>query len=245
MENHQFVKIGSNCLFGSSGEIDHGLLQKKAQEIKDMDYPVSLVISGSIALGKRKLGVTTENKDLHPKTLQMLSGLGQVDLINLYQAAFGKAMMSQLLLTYSDIQNHGKDIKERIMIDCRHGIYTLINYNDGSDFEEIRQDNDILAARLLQFCGSARLVVLGRYYDGLQDSNGNLIEQISHVESQHYALCNGHSKNGSGGFTTKLKAAEIVLDAGAEMVVGNIRYDLSDIIEGRVRRTIFRNSASE
>ena len=59
------------------------------------------------------------------------------------------------------------------------------------------------------------------------------------IDDATYEHCNGVSEHGNGGFESKLKAAEMVLKCGKTMIVGNINYNLTDVIAGNVPRTYF------
>ncbi len=246
MKNHMIIKIGSACLFDANKEINRALLKRKAAEIKEIEVKrgikATLVVSGAIALGKRRFNDTRDNEELSSVELQRYACNGQIELLKIYQQAFrGLYDVSQLLPTSYEfrMKKHRENIKARILDDCENGIMTLVNYNDGVDFEQIRKDNDTLAARLLSYCGSERLIVLGKY-GGFCDSQGNVVERVYKVTKSHYAMCNGRSEHGNGGFKSKLDAAKIVIRSGGEMIVGNVESSIEDLIEGSIVRTVFR-----
>ncbi len=234
------IKIGSACLFDANGDKDYATIGKKIYEITKSEDKAVLVVSGAIALAKQHFHDARQNSELEAKELQRYACIGQTMLMQFYMRFLGDNT-SQLLVTNTDLQyeNH---VKELIEFNLQKGTHTIINYNDGVDFEEIKQDNDTLAARVLKTVGADRLIVLGRY-DGFLDSEGKLIEEVSEVEDSHYGMCNGKSHHGNGGFTRKLDAAKIVLEAGKEMIIGNIDHKLDDLVNGYVKRTLFRKAA--
>ena len=213
----QVIKMGSACVFGSSG-LNYDIMRKRAREIQemgleDLKYGLKtiLVVSGAIALGKSKCGETRPNRDMSPIELQRYSCIGQPLLVQFYAHAFeGIYTVSQLLVTNREMANEER-VRERIKDDASHWIMTLINENDGIDFEELRQDNDTLAATVAKYIDAKRLVSLGRY-DGMLDSNGRVIGKVSSVDKKLYRMCNGVSDNGTGGFEVKLDAAKIMMD---------------------------------
>lgn len=240
----QVIKIGSACVFGSSG-LNYDVMRKRARDMQEMDFedlkygmkPI-LVVSGAIALGKLECNETRPNKDIDFIELQRYSCIGQPLLVQFYAHAFeGIYTVSQLLVTTKEIADE-ESVRERIKDDAGHGIVTLINYNDGVDFEELRQDNDTLAATVAKYISAKRLVNLGKY-DGMLDSNGRVIEKVSSVDKGMYKMCNGVSNNGTGGFEAKLDAAKMLMEAGIEMIISNVNYDVRDVVAGRVPRTLF------
>ncbi len=232
----EVVKIGSACVLDEDGNIRYNSLRKKAEEILDRDG-VILVVSGAIAYGKMLEGDTRHNDDLSSVELQGYACSGQIELMNLYNRLL-KGKASQLLVTNEDLR-HDNHVRDLVQHNVARGRVTVANYNDGVDWEQLRLDNETLAATLLLHCDADRLVVLGQGYSGFVGENG-LVPHVSEVTDKMYDLCKGKSVSGNGGFTTKLDAAKMVLQAGKEMIIGNIDYRLDDLIEGWVERTVFR-----
>ena len=108
----------------------------------------------------------------------------------------------------------------------------IINENDAVATDEIGiqttiGENDTLSAvvaRLLQ----ADLLVLLSDIDGLytadprKDPDAKLIPVVEKITPQILSLAGGTGSSlGSGGMATKLKAAQIVTEAGIDMVIAN------------------------
>jgi glutamate 5-kinase len=234
----QFIKIGSACLFDKSGKINYETLKRKAREIEQDKNNNVLVVSGAIALGMQSEHEKRDKNELSAQELQGYASLGQVFLMDLYKNLFTRNI-SQLLVTEQEL-SQGDSIRELLFENLRKGRLTLINYNDCIDFEELRKDNDTLAAEVMLYSRGDRLIILGEDYDGFKDSSGNLIERVRFIDDSIYAHCNGKSKLGNGGFRTKLDAAKRILEQDKEMIISNINSSLQDIIDGRARRTLFR-----
>ena len=240
----QVVKIGTECVLGKNGLHDE-TIKMRAKEMQEIDsdegIKTILVVSGAIGLGKAQCGNTEQNEDLSSIELQRYACIGQPALVRFYANAFEDIYnVSQLLVTSKDLEKEGH-VRDRIMDDVKNDIVTLINYNDGIDFEELRQDNDTLAATVAKYINAKRLILLGKKYDGMLDSNKKLIEKVDYIDDNLYKMCNGVSNNGTGGFEVKLDAAKMLMEAGIEMIISNINYDLRDVVAGRVPRTLFRN----
>ena len=234
------IKIGSACLFDEQRRINYALLQQKAREIEESTDETVLVVSGAIALGKLREGERRRNAELQAVELQGYACFGQPELMHFYRGLFTRGV-SQVLVTARDVEHRSvvrTNVRDLIAHNLERHRITLINYNDGVDFEQLRQDNDTLAATILSYCHADRLLVLG-HYDGFY-VGGQLQERVSRIDADLYDYCQGQSEHGNGGFTTKLDAAKVVMGEGKEMIVGNIKYALDDLIQGRVQRTLFK-----
>ena len=116
----------------------------------------------------------------------------------------------------------------------------VINENDSVANEEFYiGENDSLAA-LISANIDADLVILLSDIDGLftadphKDKNATLIKEVKEITPEVMALAGGAGSSlGTGGMATKLRAAQIALDAGIDMVISNgtnpeILYDIVD-----------------
>ncbi len=234
----QFIKIGSACLFDQDEKINYKVLKKKALEIESDKNNNVLVVSGAIALGMARDGEMRTKEELTSCQLQGYASIGQIHLMNLYKRIFTRDI-AQILVTENELVQ-SDSIKKLILENALKGRISLINYNDSIDFEELRKDNDTLAAEVMLACRGDRLIILGSDYDGFRDGNGDLIERLSEVNDSLYTYCNGKSSKGNGGFKTKLDAGKKIIECRREMIISNINYNLADIINGDARRTLFK-----
>ena len=109
------------------------------------------------------------------------------------------------------------------------GALPIINENDSVDTDEITSigDNDTLAA-IVTCCIKADLLVLLSDIDGLYTANphthpdAKLIPLVEDITPEVMALADGAgSALGTGGMSTKLRAARMVTSSGADMVIAN------------------------
>ena len=177
-------------------------------------------------------------EELSSVELQGYASIGQLKLMEIYGKVFTK-QVAQLLVTERELKQTDS-MKKLIIENLRKNRITLINYNDCVDFEELSRDNDTLAADIMIYSGGDRLIILGKDYDGFNDSEGKLIEHLEDISEVHYACCKGKSKTGNGGFKTKLDAAKKILDNNKELIIANINSNLLDIMTGKARRTLFK-----
>lgn len=236
----QVVKFGTNTLFQGNA-FQYDLLKKKAEEIKacdeQYDLHTILVVSGAIRFGKLQEKVTEDNRLLSNVALQGYASVGQRLLMDALDSCFERSV-AQVLLTNMDLKNKN-DLHQLLLENARRGRISAINYNDTLDFAAVRTDNDTLAGTIASYVLAKRLVILGNY-DGFLDDSGEVISHISEVSMDHYALCKGVGENGTGGFEPKLRSAELVLNHGGEAIISNASYNLLDVIEGTIPRTLFR-----
>jgi glutamate 5-kinase len=218
--------------------IDYETLRKKAEEIEASKDNNILIVSGAITLGILHENEKRDKSKIQNEELSGYASVGQPILVDIYKKIFKKSV-GQVLVTEHHLEDSRSLIRvlEENLIKNR---ISLINYNDCVDFNQIRKDNDTLAAQILLAAKGDRLIILGRDYDGFMDSDKNLIERVNFIDETLYAKCNGKSKYGNGGFSSKLDAAKMLLDNKKELIISNLNYSIEDIIAGRVRRTLFR-----
>lgn len=247
------VKVGSSTLTGPDGRIDRELLRSLVSQIAEMaergDRTV-LVSSGAIAAGVEALGLASRPCDM--PTLQATAAVGQARLIETYGGLFAERDMhvGQVLLTRQDTGHrqqylHAAHTLERL-IDL--GIVPVVNENDTTAVDEIRfGDNDTLAA-LVALMVHADLVVLLTDIDGLYSADprthdgAHLVSRVEEVSERVMGCASGPgSALGSGGMTTKLQAARVLMKAGIPMVVcdGKRENVLRDAAAGVPVGTLF------
>ncbi|GLQ07881.1 glutamate 5-kinase [Sneathiella chinensis] len=247
------IKIGSALLVEQeSGEIRREWLTALAEDISVMrarGQEVLLVSSGSIAIGRRVLGMKTGALRLEEK--QAAAATGQIQLAHAYQEILATfdIHIAQILLTLSDTEIRRRYLNARSTLGTllSLGAIPVINENDTVATSEIRYgDNDRLAARVAQMIGADCLVLLSDV-DGLYDSdpttnpNAAHIPEVAVLDDAILAMAGGVQTNvGSGGMVTKLKAAQIATAAGCHMFIasGKRSHPLKAIEDG-ARTTCF------
>ena len=244
------VKVGSALLVdGKSGQLRRDWLTGLVADLaalRSMGTDVTLVSSGAIALGRRKLGLS--NGSLKLEESQAAAAAGQIDLAAAYSNTFAehKVPVAQILLTLSDTEERRRYLNARNTLSAlfRMGAVPVINENDTVATEEIRfGDNDRLAARVAAMISADALVLLSDI-DGLYESDPkqnpgakklSLVHAIT-SEIEGMAGTTG-SDMASGGMFTKLAAARIALDAGCALAIADGRRanpiaTLADVNDG-------------
>ncbi len=241
------VKIGSALLVDeASGALRQDWLNALADDLavqKDRGAEVIVVSSGSIALGRRHLGLT--RKAVRLEEQQAAAATGQIRLAHAYQSALGRhdITVAQILLTLADTEQRRRHLNARNTLNTllRLGAVPVINENDTVATTEIRfGDNDRLAARVAAMMNADALVLLSDI-DGLYsadpklDSSARFIPLVATITGQIEAMA-GRAPVGysSGGMVTKLQAARIAVAGGCRMVIadGRRKHPLAALADG-------------
>lgn len=241
------VKIGSSTLVdAATGTLAREWLAAFAADVarvKARGQEVVLVSSGAIALGRRALKLPTGALKL--EEAQAAAAVGQIALARAWSEALAAhgLTVAQVLLTLGDTENRRRYLNARSTLKTllSLGCVPVINENDTVATAEIRfGDNDRLAARVAGMIEADCLVLLSDI-DGLyasdprSDPNARFIAEVPQITSEIDAMAGAAGSDmGSGGMTTKIMAARIATDAGANMVIANgaLRPPLRAIEEG-------------
>ena len=246
------IKVGTSTLAHSGGRLNIRrveLLCKVLSDLKNAGNQVILVSSGAIGMGVGKLGLPGRPEDMPGK--QAAAAVGQCELMYTYDKLFDEYnhTVAQLLLTADDIQDsrrsqHVRDSLERLL---QWGAIPIINENDAVAIDEIGihttiGENDSLSAIVARLIDADLLVLLSDI-DGLytcdprKDADAKLIPTVNEITPEVLALAGGAgSSQGTGGMATKLRAAQIVMEAGIDMVIANgekpqLIYELFDGVQ--------------
>ena len=251
------VKVGTSTLAHTGGRLNIRnveLLCKVLSAIKNAGHEGVLVSSGAIGMGVGKLGLPGRPGDMPGK--QAAAAVGQCELMYTYDKLFSEYshVVAQILLTADDIRDqrrsgHVHDTLERLLA---WKALPIINENDAVATDEIGiqttiGENDSLSAIVATLVKADLLVLLsdieGLYTaDPRKDPNAKLIPLVEEITPDILALAGGAGSNmGTGGMATKLRAAQIVMEAGIDMVITNGEHPetLYDLSEGKAVGTRF------
>ncbi len=233
------VKVGSALLIDAdSGAVDMAWLAGLAADLARLKAAgaVALIVSsGAVALGRRRLGLSSRRK-LSLAEKQAAAAAGQSQLMGAWEAAFEPhgLMVAQILLTRGDTEERRRWLNARSTIETllRLGVAPVVNENDTVATEEIRYgDNDRLAARVAQMIGADALVLLSDV-DGLytadprRDPTAQHLARVPVITPEIEAMAGGSNAEagvGTGGMASKLAAARIAQGAGCATVIADGR----------------------
>lgn len=241
------VKIGSSLLADSeTGALKTEWLASLVSDVADQvrqGRSVIIVSSGSIALGRRVLGLPAGPLKLEDS--QAAAAVGQIDLAHAYEEQL-KAhglIAAQVLLTLSDTEERRRYLNARSTIETllKIGTVPVVNENDTVATSEIRYgDNDRLAARVASMTSADCLVLLSDV-DGLYtappslSSSASRIDVVDDITPEIEAMAGDTGTDLSrGGMVTKVEAAKIAGAAGTHMVItsGNALHPISALANG-------------
>ena len=252
------IKIGSALIVDpATGKARADWMRDLAADVASLraaGTQVVLISSGSIALGRQHLSLPAGAIKLPEK--QAAAAIGQVELAQLWSNALQAHDMrtAQILLAPEDTETRRRHINARTTIQTllELGFVPVVNENDTVTTYEIRfGDNDRLAARVAGMI-SADLLILLSDVDGLytknphQSEDAEHIPEITQIDEDIMALGGeANAEFASGGMATKLAAARIATEAGADMVIckGSASRPVTALLDG-ARYSLFHRRTS-
>lgn len=226
------VKVGTSTLTHKTGKTNIARVAKIASVLSDlhnMGHEVILVSSGAVGVGAGKLGL--KSKPTETKELQAAAAIGQGELMFLYDKMFSEygVIVSQLLFTAEELndevsRNHLIDTFNQLI---EFGSIPIVNENDSVSVDELLNgDNDCLSATVAVLT-KADLLIMLTDTDGLYDSdpsknkNAKLIDTVEKITPEIKNVAGGAGRHGTGGFKSKIKAAEIATESGVPVIIMN------------------------
>lgn len=242
------AKLGTSSLTDEHGVIDQEALAKAAAEIallRARGHQVVLVSSGAVASGLPALGLQAQDRPSDPRTLQAISAIGQVRLMQSWNGHFAghDLVAGQVLLAPTDFMVrsqylHARSTLERLL---ELSVVPIVNENDAVADDEIRfGDNDRIAS-LVAHLVQADLLVLLTDAPGVMDADprtvpgASLITEIVEIDHQLESVAGGAgSARGSGGMASKLAAAKMASWSGVRTVIASASRPsvLADAVDG-------------
>lgn len=232
------VKVGSSVLTQPDLRLDRGVFCALVGEVAKLvsdGHRVTLVSSGAVATGRRKLGISLRPQGSRAiPTLQALAAVGQARLIQLYDSEFAHygLHVAQLLLTRDDINARGRYLNARHTFAAlaELGAVAIVNENDTVASDELRfGDNDQLAALVATMVRADILIILSDV-DGIYSDDphrhprATRISEMRADDARLDAMVGGPHDTvggvGTGGMKTKLTAARLAAGSGIVTVIG-------------------------
>ena len=247
------IKVGTSTLAYPTGLINIRRVEELCRvmsDLKNAGHELVLISSGAIGMGVGKRGLGKRPTDIPTK--QAAAAIGQCELMYTYDKLFGEYnhTVAQILLTGADIENEirRKNFHNTMFRLLEFGVLPVINENDTVATEEIViGDNDTLGA-IVAANVDADLLILLSDIDGLYTkdphkyADAELIPVVEELTPEILALAEGKgSELGTGGMKTKLRAAEIAVSAGIDMIIANGSEPnlLYNVIDGKPFGTRF------
>ena len=265
-------KIGSMALINREyGDIDYNTIARISRELRPgMIWVTSGATEIGRLDYIRRNGVELEGDETLIKT--DYSAQGQAILMQNYRTFIDERYsVRQILVEHQHFNDEVKaDNLRNLLLRCpAQNAIPIINYNDAVCAEENRRfeitslqkkldkviqgvDNDETASHIACLVKAKRLIILtsvnGIYRNPEDPSTlvdtitGSTVDEVLGAIDEYKACCKGTSRKGSGGAEKKLEYVKEPIEYGAEVYIANAKYSLSDIIEGRVPRTVIKRS---
>jgi len=242
------VKIGTS-LITEDGKISRRCIERLVVDLvalMERKYQVVVVTSGAISAGAGALGKKRERLSIPEK--QAMAAVGQSILMDEYRKCFRKhgREIGQILLTEDDVKHRRRFLNARHTFNAliEMGVVPVVNENDSVAVKEIRfGDNDTLSAHVANIVEAGLLVILSDvegFYHELGDDKP--LDEIRVIDDEVRRRAGGAgSAHGTGGMSTKLRAAEIIMKSGELMLIANGRRPgvLQSLVSGEVVGTLF------
>jgi glutamate 5-kinase len=254
------IKIGSSSLtHAATGSINLSKMEKLVRvltDLKNQGKEVVLVSSGAIAVGRETLGLKDKPKEKEVK--QACAAVGQARLMMVYQKLFAEynQVPAQILMTkYTMINDISRmNAKNTFNELLRMGVIPIVNENDTVTTDELEfGDNDTLSAIVTALIDAELLILLsdidGLYTDDPRaNKDAKFIDLVEEITNELSGMAKDSSTSvGTGGMSTKISAAKIATNSGADMVIANgeeVKI-INDIIEGNQVGTLFKAHKNE
>ncbi len=248
------IKIGSSSLTHDiTGNLNMQKLEKLVRTICDLHnqgMEVVLVSSGAIAVGRKALGLIERPQSISMR--QACAAIGQANLMMIYQKLFleyhqlsAQVLMTKNTMTDALARHNAKNTFDELL---QLGVVPVVNENDTVATYEIEfGDNDKLSAVVAGLIGADLLILLSDI-DGLftDDPNKNpearFIDIVPEITPELALMGKDSQSNvGTGGMASKIAAARIATDSGADMVIANAKDTniIYDILQGKDAGTLF------
>ena len=252
------IKAGSSLVAGKDDGINKSFIKGlvlQVQQLLNEGIQVVIVSSGAVAKGVHELDLIERPESLN--LLQAAAAIGQLGLIEGYKTEFSnfEIKTAQVLISHDDIANRTRYLNARnsLLTLLELGVVPIINENDSVSIEEISfGDNDTLAGAIVGLVDADRFIMLtdeeGVFsQDPKKYKNAKLLNQIN-LDDQSIEIDQITEGSagilGRGGMKTKIKAARLSLDAGAQTWVanGNDQQVLTKVLKGQAVGTFFEGS---
>lgn len=251
------VKVGSSTLVDASGSLDRSFVRSLCDqlfELRAQGVRTIVVSSGAAACGRDVLGLGERPRDL--RSLQACAAAGQASLTQAYADVLLERGVpcAQVLLTRRDVMDRDAflNARETLARLLELGAVPVVNENDTVSTAEFAfGDNDMLGALVAALVG-ADLYVICSDVEGLYTANpqehpeARLIEHVEEVDHDLTSIAGGAGTSfGTGGMSSKLRAARAMLAAGIPTVICRGRREnvLVDVASGRAIGTRFESPA--
>lgn len=250
------IKVGTSTVtYEKTGQINLEKLEKFVRiliNMRNRGKEVIVVSSGAVGIGRNVLGITEKPQG---DVKQACAAVGQGRLMMIYEKLFAEysQLTAQVLLTKESVynvtcRNHAKQTFERLLA---MNVIPIVNANDAISVDEDSYgnfgDNDTMSADVAALVNADLLIMMsdieGLYTDDpRKNPNARFVHTVNKIDAALEKMGKGAGSDlGTGGMATKIEAAKIATEAGADMVIanGDNIYAINDVMAGKKVGTLF------
>lgn len=250
------IKVGTSTVtYEKTGNINLEKLEKFVRiliNLRNKGKEVIVVSSGAVGIGKNVLGIEGKPSG---SVKQACAAVGQGRLMMIYEKFFAEysQVTAQVLLTKESIYNeeckkHARQTFEELL---EMNVVPIVNANDAISVDEDSYgnfgDNDTMSADVAALVQADLLIMMsdieGLYTDDpRKNPNARFVHTVNRIDADLERMGKGAGSDlGTGGMATKIEAAKIATEAGADMVIanGDNIYSINDIMAGKKVGTLF------
>lgn len=254
------AKFGTSLLTAGSDRLDLESMSRlvgQVARLRTRGCELVVVSSGAIAAGRHRLAYRqTSGK---PPSRQAFASVGQSHLMQSWDELFDwhDIVIAQVLLTRRDLADRQGYLNARTTLRdlLEVGAVPIVNENDAVALDQVLAsrigENDSLAASVANLIDADLLVILSNVeglYDGdpHDDPSAQLIRRVDRIDETIERVAGAARGPGTGGMVTKLRAAAIATQGGADVVIANGYTPdiLLGIVDGQAAGTFFPAAAN-
>lgn len=250
------IKVGTSTVtYEKTGNINLEKLEKFVRiliNLRNQGKEVIVVSSGAVGIGKNVLGIEGRPEGA---VKQACAAVGQGRLMMIYEKFFAEysQLTAQVLLTKESIygetcREHARQTFEELL---EMNVVPIVNANDAISVDEGGYgnfgDNDTMSADVAALVQADLLIMMsdieGLYTDDPRiNPQARFVHTVNCIDASLERMGKGAGSDlGTGGMATKIEAAKIATEAGADMVIanGDNIYAINDIMAGKKVGTLF------
>lgn len=234
------IKVGTSTVtYAKTGNINLEKLEKFVRvliNLRNRGKEIIVVSSGAVGIGKNVLGISEKPAG---SVKQACAAVGQGRLMMIYEKFFAEysQITAQVLLTKESVYSktcriHARETFEELLA---MNVVPIVNANDTMSAD---------VAALVE----ADLLIMMSDIEGLYTDDprtnpaARFVHTVNRIDEELEKMGKGAgSAVGTGGMATKIEAAKIATEAGADMVIanGDNIYAINDIMAGKKVGTLF------
>ena len=231
------IKVGTSTVtYAKTGNINLEKFVRVLINLRNRGKEIIVVSSGAVGIGKNVLGISEKPAG---SVKQACAAVGQGRLMMIYEKESVYSKTCRI---------HARETFEELLA---MNVVPIVNANDAISVDEDSYgnfgDNDTMSADVAALVEADLLIMMsdieGLYTDDPRTNPAaRFVHTVNRIDEELEKMGKGAgSAVGTGGMATKIEAAKIATEAGADMVIanGDNIYAINDIMAGKKVGTLF------